>query len=160
MSENGGTWSPERVEWLREAWSDRGLSATEIGKQLGISRNAALGKLNRLGLLGNRQQITVRTPRVTAPKPPAPKPPSQKVAIIVEPEPDPATLVTVADVRDSQCRWPVGDPSSEGFRYCGKECHRGHPYCDDHEEYLRGSRRARVPRKEPIKPGKLTWNPR
>lgn len=150
MPQHPETWTPERVEWLREAWLTDGLSATEIGKKLGISRNAALGKLNRIGLLGQRRTIvqSVAKPRPAKTTPPLRPKETAKPIKIEEPKPDPETLVSVLNVGKGQCRWPIGDPSSPDFMYCGKGCEFGHPYCPDHEAFLRGSRHTRAPRKK------------
>lgn len=43
------TWTDERIEQLRKLW-DQGLSASAIGKQLGVSKNAVVGKAHRLKL--------------------------------------------------------------------------------------------------------------
>ncbi len=45
-------WNDERVATLRKLWTD-GLSASQIAKQLGgVTRNAVIGKVHRLGLAG------------------------------------------------------------------------------------------------------------
>src|SRR6201996_4163483 len=45
-------WTDERVELLKKLWQD-GLSASQIAKQLGgVTRNAVIGKVHRLGLSG------------------------------------------------------------------------------------------------------------
>ncbi len=126
-----------------------GLSATEIGRKFGITRNAALGKLNRLGLLGQRRVVTVKAPRVETSRPaPAPKPERARKAVqLKEPDLDPACLVTILDAKKTQCHWPVGDPCSPEFRFCGKEAKDG-PYCPEHKKYLQDSRQHRAPRKK------------
>lgn len=58
---------------------------------------------------------------------------------------NPSRLLTIADLRDSSCRWPLGDPSElDTFRYCGAEQTVRHrptaagygssasPYCQAH----------------------------
>ena len=45
-------WTEDRVETLKKLWAD-GLSASQIAKQLGgVTRNAVIGKVHRLGLSG------------------------------------------------------------------------------------------------------------
>ena len=40
--------------------------------------------------------------------------------------------VTIVELRESMCKWPIGDPSSSEFRYCGSPSHNGTPYCQHH----------------------------
>jgi GcrA cell cycle regulator len=40
--------------------------------------------------------------------------------------------VTIVELRESMCKWPIGDPSSSEFRYCGSPSHNGTPYCQYH----------------------------
>ena len=44
------SWTDERVELLKKMWAD-GQSASQIAKELGgVTRNAVIGKVHRLGL--------------------------------------------------------------------------------------------------------------
>jgi GcrA cell cycle regulator len=148
------SWTDERVEQLKKMWLD-GLSASQIANELGdgISRNAVIGKVHRLGLSG----------RVKSPAPAAARPrarsdgetagPSAPVvhgnlAVAVETRPAPAPAprpvaedvvvpiserVGIMDLRESMCRWPLGDPASPEFRYCGAKMQVGlGPYCTHH----------------------------
>jgi GcrA cell cycle regulator len=40
--------------------------------------------------------------------------------------------VTIVELRETMCKWPLGDPSSSEFRYCGSPSHTGTPYCQYH----------------------------
>jgi GcrA cell cycle regulator len=40
--------------------------------------------------------------------------------------------IAVTKAGDRHCRWPVGDPRSPDFRFCGCTVHEGLPYCTDH----------------------------
>ena len=41
--------------------------------------------------------------------------------------------VTIMDLRESMCRWPLGDPTNPDFRYCGAKMQIGAgPYCLAH----------------------------
>lgn len=42
-------WNPEQVAELRRLW-DEGLSTRLIGLRMGVTKNAVIGKANRLGL--------------------------------------------------------------------------------------------------------------
>jgi GcrA cell cycle regulator len=60
------SWTVERTEALKEMWA-RGLSATEIARTLrGVTRNAVIGKLSRLGLTGRRTAQQLRTNKAKA----------------------------------------------------------------------------------------------
>jgi GcrA cell cycle regulator len=137
-------WTDERVETLKKLWLD-GLSASQIAKQLGgVTRNAVIGKVHRLGLSGRAtpsqpQRPTFKAPR--APRPaiaasPAPRRaieasmPAQLPAAALAPEaPGTATVLTLGA---HMCKWPIGDPASDGFTFCGRRSEREGPYCSEH----------------------------
>jgi GcrA cell cycle regulator len=137
-------WTDERVETLKKLWLD-GLSASQIAKQLGgVTRNAVIGKVHRLGLSGRAtpsqpQRPIFKTPR--APRPavaaaPAPRRPIEPVMPSAQPtpayypeEPGSATVLTLGA---HMCKWPIGDPSSDAFTFCGRRSDREGPYCMDH----------------------------
>lgn len=53
----------------------------------------------------------------------------------VEEEPAPAPVlvgVALLDLKESMCRWPVGDPQEDGFHFCGARRADGLPYCEKH----------------------------
>ena len=60
------TWTDDRVETLTYRWQD-GYSASLIGAELGFSRNAIIGKVQRLALASRKTVVTRRPPR--APRP-------------------------------------------------------------------------------------------
>ncbi len=140
-------WTDERVSILRKLWLE-GLSASECARQLGgVTRNAVIGKVHRLGLVGRVQasppvrvkavQVQRRMTRpsrpaivrpateIVAPATPAPV----RVAVPVVPEaPGTATIISIGA---HMCKWPIGDPSSDGFTLCGRN-RSGSAYCDEH----------------------------
>lgn len=62
-------WTDERVELLKKLWQD-GLSASQIAKQLGgVTRNAVIGKVHRLGLSGRAAPSKPARPVFKAPRP-------------------------------------------------------------------------------------------
>jgi len=133
----------EFEQWLVAAWND-GASATELGRQARLTRNAIIGRVHRLAKKG--VEIRTRapaTPRVRAPRPPRlPK---------IKPEPrqieaplDPEFAVRVIEARDGHCCWPFGDPQLDEFRYCGRPRFEGHPYCEGH---CRDAYQPRQPRR-------------
>jgi GcrA cell cycle regulator len=133
------SWTPERVATLERLWTD-GLSASEIAARFpGITRNAVLGKLHRLGRLGrgrptasakSRAVKPPRAPSVRRPKRPAlMRPPVAPGSVAM---PSWAGEVTqVEALRSWHCRWPIGDPHVAGFAFCGRRV-TAQPYCGDH----------------------------
>jgi GcrA cell cycle regulator len=143
-------WTDERVALLKKLWME-GHSAAQIAKQLGggVTRNAVIGKVHRLGLAGRAtpsrpakrparpQQARPRS--VGAPSAPsAPRPrisPSMPMLHLVPPlEPlrrDDGSVTTVLTLNDRVCKWPIGDPGSEEFAFCGRGSCAG-PYCAEH----------------------------
>lgn len=145
------SWTDERVGTLKKLWLE-GQSASQIAKQLGggVTRNAVIGKVHRLGLSGRAApsqpvRAALRPPRArtvqsppsqpSAPRrieaaetpPPRPTPPSPRV---VEPElPGTATVLTLGA---HMCKWPIGDPSTSEFSFCGRRAGDGIPYCVEH----------------------------
>lgn len=142
------TWTDDRVETLRKLWAD-GHSANQIAKQLGgVTRNAVIGKVHRLGLSG---RITPARPPKRIPRPRLAKPQQspQSVAAVRlrEPAPprpapqletiEPARLADgrlrgVRDLSEQVCKWPIGDPSDKEFGFCGREKVCNSPYCEEH----------------------------
>lgn len=136
-------WTDERVDSLKKLWLD-GLSASQIAKQLGggVTRNAVIGKVHRLGLSGRAaasqpQRPIVKTVRparpalVSAPlrriEPAAPAP-AGKPPVVIE-ETGSATVLTLGA---HMCKWPIGDPTSDTFAFCGRRTGDEGPYCRDH----------------------------
>lgn len=134
-------WTPARVETLRKGWRE-GLSASQIAKELGgVTRNAVIGKVHRLGLAGRatreRGCQTLRLPKIEAPTrhvtPEAPTPeldPIRALKPVLFEDGNPASVATVSDFA---CRYPIGDPKSDDFAFCGRGVACS-PYCDDHRK--------------------------
>jgi GcrA cell cycle regulator len=150
-------WTEERVAELKKLWSE-GHSASQIAKRLGsVTRNAVIGKVHRLGLSGRStpSRPVKRPPRLARPKPqtatrpaapartPGPQVPvvrepvvaqrASESAAVIEPKRLPnGDMVTVLTVKDSMCKWPIGDPADTNFGFCGQASCAGSPYCSDH----------------------------
>jgi len=134
------TWTDERVETLIRLWRD-GLSASAIARRLGgVTRNAVIGKVHRLGLGGRSTPAQPGGPRAQTAKPkprPEPRiaPPRRALVVATSPAPvEAAPMVGTADmltVAPHACRWPIGDPKAPGFAVCGRPAVRG-AYCAPH----------------------------
>ncbi len=127
-------WTDERVEQLKTLWAE-GLSASQIARAIGgVSRNAVIGKVHRLGLAGRAGPTRVERPRAASPhktsvRLAAPEPAVVEEAPIVLADGSFATMLTI---NDRMCRWPVGDPSENDFHFCGRNPKGGSPYCEAH----------------------------
>ena len=139
-------------------WLD-GMSASQIAGELanGITRNAVIGKVHRLGLSGRvkapsqsqpRPRPQARAPRSSSPRsggggspmvrgnnalafaPRAQQAPVQKpIEEVLIPM---SERVTIMELKEAMCRWPLGDPATPEFRYCGGKSTVGESYCTYH----------------------------
>lgn len=166
------SWTDERVETLKKMWGE-GQSASQIAKELGgVTRNAVIGKVHRLGLSNRAGASSSPAPERKAAKADTPAPaakPAAKVApqdkvieVTVTPrkpivpagqplppqpsanEISPETLANVREVEktakriglmdltERTCKWPIGDPATEDFWFCGLSVQQGKPYCEAH----------------------------
>lgn len=180
------SWTDDRVEILKKMWGE-GQSASQIAKELGgVTRNAVIGKVHRLGLSNRttagaaakaepKAKTAVAPKAKTPPKPtpePEPTPASSKPDLKTEPaiapntprpprnqiipagqplppqpsanEISPEALAKVNEIEkkakklslmeltERTCKWPVGDPATEDFWFCGLTVKQGKPYCEAH----------------------------
>ncbi len=44
----------------------------------------------------------------------------------------PKQNISLTELDNHTCRWPLGDPKDENFRFCGKKVRIGQTYCDEH----------------------------
>jgi GcrA cell cycle regulator len=137
-------WTDERVELLKKLWQD-GLSASQIAKQLGgVTRNAVIGKVHRLGLSGRAApskpaRTVFKAPRPARPAaaPSAPRRLAEPAATQAQPPTpvryidEPPGSATVLTLGAHMCKWPIGDPSMDNFTFCGRRSSDG-PYCMEH----------------------------
>lgn len=173
---SGTTWTNDRVEQLKTLWID-GLSASQIASQLGgVTRNAVIGKVHRLGLSG-RQKTSTRHVKKAKPESKQvakqPRKPAQARATVgataaqalspchlLEPLPQKlaeknnvipmSRYLTIQELDAHTCRWPIGDPQSPQFRYCGAPTDPGQIYCGP------CSQKAYLPRENKRKPAATT----
>jgi GcrA cell cycle regulator len=135
------TWTIERVERLKSCF-EAGFSCREIAADIGVSRNAVIGKLSRLNLTRERDR-----------DPPARKnagaTPRRQYAMLsaayapAEPEPiDDARHCSLFELSEARCRWPISTPGAADFCFCGNTPLDGLPYCSGHSRlaYRPGSR--------------------
>ena len=171
------SWTDERVATLTKMWGE-GNSASQIAKELGgVTRNAVIGKVHRLGL-SNRATTTTKAkaapkaakeapktkpkpkepvrvanpkstteiptardiprkrPIITAGQPLPPQPSASEVsaealAKVVEIEGQ-AKKLNLMQLTERTCKWPIGDPATDDFWFCGHPVQAGKPYCETH----------------------------
>ena len=162
MPAEKANWTDERVELLKKLWTE-GQSASQIAGRLGggVTRNAVVGKVHRLGLEGRghnygtraakledaktpieRQRI-LRKPKAVPSMLPIDTKPTEayQPTLVALPAPEPVPVpiplqmgqrVTVLNLSDKTCKWPIGEPGSEDFCFCGHGPRDGSPYCEYH----------------------------
>ena len=176
------SWTDERGELVKKMWGE-GQSASQIAKELGgVTRNAVIGKVHRLGL-SNRsgggggaapskpapaKEPTVESakpaetkappkPQPSAPTTPVARPtnvtplrkpiapagqplPPQPSANEISPEAlakvneveKHAKKISLMELTERVCKWPIGDPATDDFYFCGLPVQQGKPYCEAH----------------------------
>jgi GcrA cell cycle regulator len=143
------TWTDERVELLKKLWAD-GLSASQIAAELGgVTRNAVIGKVHRLGLSGRAKSSSSGVPRQRKPRshmlrvsrPASHGNNALALSYDMEQEPEPEVIEniiplgqrrTLLQLNEDTCRWPIGDPATTDFFFCGGKPLNALPYCHYH----------------------------
>jgi GcrA cell cycle regulator len=143
-------WNDERVELLKKLWAE-GLSASQIAGRLGgVTRNAVIGKVHRLGLSGRATTSRMKSlrPRARVAKRMAKAPfrsvGNPAVRGLFQFDTDPFVPLVeelvipinerkyIQTLNEQSCRWPIGDPQLADFHFCGKAKVNGLPYCEFH----------------------------
>jgi GcrA cell cycle regulator len=141
-----GEWTDATITRLRQLWAE-GHSTAEIGRRLGVSKNAVVGKAHRLDLPARKSPI--RQAGAGNPRRPARQPlpkltdimPVRSLATSTSPDPIPArvTVPLVAATEPAPirlgkapCCWPIGEPGTATFRFYEALVVAGRPYCEEH----------------------------
>ncbi len=147
--QTGQTWTTERVALLR-TYVEAGLSCRQIANQIGVTRNAVIGKVSRLGLSSFKGVSAPLAPampkerRATARRPG--KISQRRILRTINGAPrfvvdamraeefdiDKSLHCSLVDLRDGKCRWPIGDPAKSDFCFCGGAQVQGLSYCAPH----------------------------
>jgi GcrA cell cycle regulator len=180
------SWTDERVETLKRMWAE-GQSASQIAKELGgVTRNAVIGKVHRLGLsnrvpgAGGEAEADAPVPEAEVQPAPVAADPVPEPVMAAQPDPEPvvraapapvavpmarkpivpagqplppqpalneispealasvrevekrARRLTLMELTERTCKWPIGDPATDDFWFCGLPSQPGKPYCDAH----------------------------
>ena len=154
------SWTDDRVARLSKLWAE-GLSASQIAADLGgVTRNAVIGKVHRLGLSGRVKPASGGGSKPRR-KPSAPRAkygrsasringsrtaaatalkmdPDSDVAVRPRPVEDIVVPIsrqlTLMQLTDTTCKWPTGDPTMPGFSFCGHKSAEDKPYCEFHSK--------------------------
>lgn len=160
-------WTAERVEQLRNLWG-AGLSALQCARELGggVTRNAVISKVHRIRLDARpKNRAPARDKLASSPRRPAPvrvsgqfRSPAPSVAALPPAPPPveeitlpPSERVSIIDLRETHCRWPLGEVGRPDFGYCGGDAPVGEgPYCKVHARiaYTAGGRQWTEAEKE------------
>ena len=161
------SWTDERVDTLKTLWGE-GQSASQIAKVLGgVTRNAVIGKVHRLGLASRTaakpepakpakeaapvaakpklkavekvepapekkaKPVQIHKPPVTTSTFPHPPAPSEPLVDLVDVDAA-AKKLSLLELNERTCKWPIGDPSAGEFYFCGHAAAPGKPYCSSH----------------------------
>jgi GcrA cell cycle regulator len=152
------TWTPERIERLKNRF-EAGLSCRQIADDIGVSRNAVIGKLSRLNLTRERSGDAPRPARKDAARERRPRAgPRLQYQMLkaLYGEPQPAAdepihnghRCSLLELSEQSCRWPISTPGAADFCFCGNTPLEGLPYCAGHTRlaYRPGSRQRVVRR--------------
>jgi GcrA cell cycle regulator len=133
------TWTNDRVELLKGHFA-AGLSCREIANEIGVSRNAVIGKLSRLNLTREKKPIARRENAKSGQSRSVPRLQYRILRKIFAEAPvadDGASIhseqhCTLFELSEERCRWPINSPGEEGFCFCGNRPVEGVPYCAGH----------------------------
>ena len=132
-------WDDNNVAKLRELW-DQGLPTAQIGKLLGFTKNAVVGKAHRIGLERRPSPIrrtAVKPDRKKARSPVMPKLNFEsKQETLTENKEYSGFQPVIKNMFNSStkrgCEWPQGHPDESDFNFCGKDRFEDKPYCLEH----------------------------
>ena len=139
MFANLPTWTTERIELLKSHF-EAGLSCREIAAQIGVSRNAVIGKLSRLNLTRGKRSAEPRQkkPATARGTKSVPRLQYRLLQALYEDGPADAAAIISAnscslfELSKERCRWPLSTPGAEDFCFCGNPPLDGQPYCSGH----------------------------
>jgi GcrA cell cycle regulator len=137
------TWTAERIDRLK-SFVGAGLTCSQIAAEIGLTRNAVIGKIHRLGLGPGRAAATPGRP--CPPRLRQPRLRTQRAllrlvseapsiggdAVFAATTVDSPQSCSLIDLAHGKCRWPINHPGESGFAFCGNDQATGFPYCAGH----------------------------
>ena len=151
---SNATWTDERIERLKSHFA-AGLTCREIAADIGVSRNAVIGKLSRLNLTRGpkREERRIEARAARGLNALARLQQEMLAEIYVEagasalPGIDEANRCSLLELDENRCRWPISTPGAEDFCFCGNSAPDGQPYCAGHSRLAyRPASQARLAR--------------
>jgi GcrA cell cycle regulator len=143
------TWTIERIELLKSHFA-AGLSCREIANEIGVSRNAVIGKLSRLNLTREENPKPGRDDSGRSRPKSVPRLQYRMLRkLFTEPQPAESNQTiaseqhcSLLELSEERCRWPISSPGEKDFCFCGNRPLEGLPYCAGHSRlaYQSGSR--------------------
>tara|TARA_B100001123_G_C15029735_1_gene914904 strand:+ start:291 stop:761 length:471 start_codon:yes stop_codon:yes gene_type:complete len=133
-------WNDDNISRLKELW-DQGLPTAQIGKLLGFTKNAVVGKAHRIGLERRPSPIrrtAVKPDRKKARSPTMPKLNFEKNEdtinenLSTNQNSDSIIKYSFLTKQVRGCEWPIGHPDEQNFHFCNKERFDDKPYCLEH----------------------------
>ncbi|MCA1434443.1 GcrA-like regulator [Bradyrhizobium sp. BRP20] len=150
------TWTDERIELLKQHF-EAGLSCREIAADIGVSRNAVIGKLSRLNLTRGRtvddRKVQDKGLAPARMRKAVPRLQCEMLASIYGETDAPvfagpideANRCSLLELSENRCRWPISTPGAADFCFCGNTAPDGQPYCAGHSRLAyRPAARTRV----------------
>ena len=136
------SWNEEKVEKLKMLWGN-GNTASQIAEIIGgISRNAVIGKANRLNLSSkikvrkaspsnqnSQDNFEENNPRQKRGRK------SKFKSLIIEKDFEPENPKKLEELDESSCKWPIGHPEEKSFYFCGRSSLKDFSYCKLHLLY-------------------------
>ena len=134
------SWTPEKVEKLKELWG-KGSTASEIAQILGgVTRNAVIGKAHRLNLSG---KIQAKKSSLLADNNSSHE---NKISrknfrrgkfksLIIDKDFEPENPKQLEELDENSCKWPIGHPNENNFYFCGRNSLKDFSYCKLHLLY-------------------------
>ena len=135
------TWTTERVELLKIHF-EAGLSCREIAAQIGVSRNAVIGKISRLNMMREKAGSGPARSQSAKGREGRARRSLRRQILAALPDPLPEAVAdgpihnghccSLFELSAQTCRWPISTPGAADFCFCGNPPLDGLPYCPGH----------------------------
>jgi len=135
------SWNDEKVSKLKELWG-KGSTASQIAEIIGgISRNAVIGKANRLSLSSNiktKNKLLNKSFDSNSEESDNKQRQGRQnrfKSLLIEKDFEPENPKKLEELDESSCKWPVGHPEEKSFYFCGRSSLKDFSYCKLHLLY-------------------------
>jgi GcrA cell cycle regulator len=135
------SWNEEKVTQLKKLWETN--TAAEISKIIGgVTRNAIIGKANRLnlsskiktrGVSSNQNFQNTNNEENYSKQKPGKK--SRFQSLIIEKDFEPENPKQLEELTDDVCKYPINHPTDKNFYFCGRSSLKDFSYCKLHLLY-------------------------